>query len=182
MRCALSAACLQQVATDQVQASSWGQSCCWALQGDAAVPQAPKTRCLARVVITYILLQVHYDRNAAQRTNVIDDQSDYFEIDSNAWLTDQVGLVAVCGLACLDAQCVGGSCTSELPAGARTCHESLACAAALHVTAYNFFLDLWLVCEHRRFCSSCKSPAAYSIQVASPAGACRAQGACQNIS
>eukprot|EP00891_Asterochloris_glomerata_P002235 jgi/Astpho2/2235/Aster-03216 len=32
---------------------------------------------------------VHYDRNAAQRTNVIDDQSDYFEIDSNAWLTDQ---------------------------------------------------------------------------------------------
>ena len=63
----------------------------------------------------YVLLQVHYDRNAAQRTNVIDDQSDYFEIDSNAWLTDQVGLVAVCGLACQGAQCVGGLWASELP-------------------------------------------------------------------
>lgn len=34
--------------------------------------------------------QVDYDRNAAKRTNVIDDQSDFFEIDSNAWLTDEV--------------------------------------------------------------------------------------------
>ncbi|DBA78040.1 TPA: hypothetical protein ACH3X2_008016 [Trebouxia sp. C0005] len=32
---------------------------------------------------------VGYDRNAAQRTKVIDDQSDYFEIDSNTWLSDQ---------------------------------------------------------------------------------------------
>ncbi|KAG1658746.1 hypothetical protein FOA52_000859 [Chlamydomonas sp. UWO 241] len=32
---------------------------------------------------------VEYDRNAAQRTTVIDDQNDYFEIDSNAWLSDQ---------------------------------------------------------------------------------------------
>ncbi|KXZ45726.1 hypothetical protein GPECTOR_51g712 [Gonium pectorale] len=32
---------------------------------------------------------VEYDRNAAKRTTVIDDQSDYFEIDTNAWLTDQ---------------------------------------------------------------------------------------------
>ena len=71
---------------------------------------APKTRCLAPVVNIYILLQVHYDRNAAQRTNVIDDQSDYFEIDSNAWLTDQVGLVDVSGLACLSTQYVGGIC------------------------------------------------------------------------
>ncbi|MEW5319194.1 MAG: hypothetical protein WDW38_010359 [Sanguina aurantia] len=31
---------------------------------------------------------VEYDRNAAKRTAVIDDQSDYFEIDSNAWLND----------------------------------------------------------------------------------------------
>lgn len=30
---------------------------------------------------------VEYDRNAAKRTTVIDDQSDYFEIDTNAWLT-----------------------------------------------------------------------------------------------
>ena len=33
---------------------------------------------------------VEYDRNAAKRTAVIDDQSDFFEIDSNAWLTDEV--------------------------------------------------------------------------------------------
>ena len=36
------------------------------------------------------LMQVDYDRNAAKRTNVIDDQSDFFEIDSNAWLSDVV--------------------------------------------------------------------------------------------
>ena len=35
-------------------------------------------------------LQVDFDRNAAKRTNVIDDQSDFFEIDSNAWLSDEV--------------------------------------------------------------------------------------------
>ncbi|CAL5222964.1 g5405 [Coccomyxa viridis] len=32
---------------------------------------------------------VDFDRNAAKRTNVIDDQSDFFEIDSNAWLSDE---------------------------------------------------------------------------------------------
>lgn len=33
---------------------------------------------------------MEYDRNAAKRTAVIDDQSDFFEIDSNAWLTPEV--------------------------------------------------------------------------------------------
>ncbi len=33
---------------------------------------------------------VGYDRDAAKRTAVIDDQSDFFEIDSNAWLTPEV--------------------------------------------------------------------------------------------
>ena len=33
-----------------------------------------------------------YDRDAAKRTAVIDDQSDFFEIDSNAWLTPQARL------------------------------------------------------------------------------------------
>eukprot|EP00803_Ostreobium_quekettii_P008314 evm.model.scf_263.6 EVM.evm.TU.scf_263.6 scf_263:53477-59707(+) len=32
---------------------------------------------------------VEYDRNAAKRTTVIDDQSDYFEVDSNVWLSEQ---------------------------------------------------------------------------------------------
>eukprot|EP00897_Mesotaenium_endlicherianum_P008482 jgi/Mesen1/7662/ME000400S06858 len=32
---------------------------------------------------------VEYDRTAAQRTAVIDDQSDYFQIDGNAWLSKE---------------------------------------------------------------------------------------------
>jgi hypothetical protein len=32
---------------------------------------------------------VEFDRQAAKRTTVIDDQSDYFAIDSNAWLSDE---------------------------------------------------------------------------------------------
>ncbi len=42
---------------------------------------------------------VDYDRNSAKRTTVIDDQSDYFEVDSNAWLTEEVGAGAG-GYAC----------------------------------------------------------------------------------
>lgn len=33
---------------------------------------------------------VDYDRNSAARTTVIDDQSDYYEIDSNNWLSAEV--------------------------------------------------------------------------------------------
>jgi len=33
---------------------------------------------------------VGYDRNSAQRTRVLDDQSDFFEVDANAWLTREV--------------------------------------------------------------------------------------------
>ena len=36
---------------------------------------------------------VGYDRDAAKRTAVIDDQSDFFEIDSNAWLTSEARLL-----------------------------------------------------------------------------------------
>ncbi|OAE30814.1 hypothetical protein AXG93_857s1170 [Marchantia polymorpha subsp. ruderalis] len=32
---------------------------------------------------------VEYDRSSAARTTVIDDQSDYFQIDGNTWLTDK---------------------------------------------------------------------------------------------
>ena len=48
---------------------------------------------------------VGYDRNAAQRTQVIDDQSDYFEIDSNTWLSKEVlsVVITVCRRnSCLD--------------------------------------------------------------------------------
>jgi hypothetical protein len=33
---------------------------------------------------------VDYDRHSQKRTTVIDDQSDYFEIDTNAWLSEGV--------------------------------------------------------------------------------------------
>lgn len=33
---------------------------------------------------------VDYDRNSAARTTVIDDQSDYYEIDGNSWLSKEV--------------------------------------------------------------------------------------------
>ena len=37
---------------------------------------------------------VDYDRNSAARTSVIDDQSDYYEFESNSWLSKQVlGLI-----------------------------------------------------------------------------------------
>ena len=32
---------------------------------------------------------IEFDRHSAQRTTVIDDQSDFFEIDSNAWLSEE---------------------------------------------------------------------------------------------
>ena len=32
---------------------------------------------------------VEYDRHASERTTVLDDQSDYFEIDSNVWLEEK---------------------------------------------------------------------------------------------
>ena len=31
-----------------------------------------------------------YDRESAQRTQVLDDQSDFFEVDANAWLSHEV--------------------------------------------------------------------------------------------
>jgi hypothetical protein len=36
---------------------------------------------------------VEYDRQSEKRTTVIDDQSDFFEIETNAWLSDEVGTV-----------------------------------------------------------------------------------------
>lgn len=36
---------------------------------------------------------VEFDRSAAKRTTVIDDQSDYYEIDGNAWLSDKEKLL-----------------------------------------------------------------------------------------
>lgn len=42
---------------------------------------------------------VEFDRNARQRTTVVDDQNDYFEIDTNAWLDPEV-----CAIFCLQAE------------------------------------------------------------------------------
>ncbi len=49
----------------------------------------PKAACVLSVRQDRL---VGYDRDAAKRTAVIDDQSDFFEIDSNAWLTPEVRL------------------------------------------------------------------------------------------
>jgi hypothetical protein len=49
----------------------------------------PKAATAAAVAFKDRLLE--YDRHSVKRTSVIDDQSDYFEIDTNAWLTDEVG-------------------------------------------------------------------------------------------
>lgn len=39
-----------------------------------------------------------YDRNSRQRTTVVDDQNDFFEIDTNAWLDPEVGCLCLCDL------------------------------------------------------------------------------------
>ena len=33
---------------------------------------------------------MEYDRQAARRTHVVDDQSDFYAVDSNAWLSTEV--------------------------------------------------------------------------------------------
>lgn len=38
---------------------------------------------------------VEYDRNSAARTTVIDDQSDYYEIEGNSWLSKEVNLLCL---------------------------------------------------------------------------------------
>ena len=35
---------------------------------------------------------VEYGRTSSQRTSVIDDQSDYFQVDQNPWLSEEVRL------------------------------------------------------------------------------------------
>ena len=37
---------------------------------------------------------VDYDRNARKRTTVVDDQNDFFEIDTNAWLDPEVRFIS----------------------------------------------------------------------------------------
>lgn len=38
---------------------------------------------------------VEYDRNAAARTTVIDDQSDYYEMEGNSWLSNEVHILFI---------------------------------------------------------------------------------------
>jgi activating signal cointegrator 1 len=39
---------------------------------------------------------VDYDRNAAARTKVYDDQSDYYEMEGNSWLSSKVPHLIIC--------------------------------------------------------------------------------------
>lgn len=43
---------------------------------------------------------VDYDKNSQKRTTVIDDQSDFFEIETNAWLSEEVSSSCVAGGVC----------------------------------------------------------------------------------
>ncbi|PRW59891.1 activating signal cointegrator 1 isoform A [Chlorella sorokiniana] len=58
-----------------------------AQQGNAADAVAYNDSQAAAVALKDRL--VEYDRQSAKRTTVLDDQSDFFEIDANAWLTDE---------------------------------------------------------------------------------------------
>ncbi|KAK4804456.1 hypothetical protein SAY86_004273 [Trapa natans] len=53
---------------------------------DETVPIVSKTEAAAEA---YAKRLVEYDRNSAARTTVIDDQSDYYEIEGNNWLTKE---------------------------------------------------------------------------------------------
>lgn len=65
-------------------------------------------RCIRAVVLTLLVpcpetpeafkdRMVGYDRESARRTQVLDDQSDYFDVDSNAWLSAEVCLALQAG-------------------------------------------------------------------------------------
>ena len=63
------------------------QGCLYCLQAGSSAEEADSRETDA---VAFKNRLVGYDRNAAQRTKVIDDQSDYFEIDSNTWLSVEV--------------------------------------------------------------------------------------------
>lgn len=53
---------------------------------EESLPPLSETEAAAEA---YAKRLVDYDRNAAARTTVIDDQSDYYELDSNTWLSKE---------------------------------------------------------------------------------------------
>lgn len=61
---------------------------------EESLPPLSETEAAAEA---YAKRLVDYDRNAAARTTVIDDQSDYYELDSNTWLSKEV-FYFVCNL------------------------------------------------------------------------------------
>lgn len=48
------------------------------------------------VAEAYAKRLVEYDRNSAARTTVIDDQSDYYQIEGNSWLSKEVRILGYC--------------------------------------------------------------------------------------
>jgi hypothetical protein len=58
-----------------------------AAAGDAAAEASTEALAERERALEFTLRLVEYDRTAAVRSAVVDDQGDYFEIDSNAWLT-----------------------------------------------------------------------------------------------
>lgn len=48
------------------------------------------------VAAAYAKRLVEYDKNSAARTTVIDDQSDYYQIEGNSWLSKEVRILWYC--------------------------------------------------------------------------------------
>ena len=48
---------------------------------------------------------VDYDRNSRQRTTVVDDQNDFFEIDTNSWLDPEVSWTLQTDVPCIKLHC-----------------------------------------------------------------------------
>lgn len=121
---------------------------------------------------------VEYDRNSAKRTTVIDDQSDFFEIDSNAWLTAEVSSCCQ-GPLCPGHQGEGHRCQAwRWRAGLPTLRGDAADGASMPATCHP-----WHRCSHiRHVCepvshqalsrpsTRCPCPAGAHPAEAAPAG------------
>jgi hypothetical protein len=80
--------CGAQVAMTQAQRIAQAQQPPHGSSGAAAAAAAPDDATAKAIAFKDRL--VDYDRHSQKRTTVIDNQSDYFEIDTNAWLSEDV--------------------------------------------------------------------------------------------
>jgi hypothetical protein len=87
--CGAQVAMTQQQRIAQAQQPPHTSSTTTDTAGDAGSAAAGDDDATAKAIAFKDRL-VDYDRHSQKRTTVIDDQSDYFEIDTNAWLSEEV--------------------------------------------------------------------------------------------